>query len=465
MAIFCYAWRLKNACLHSICLMTTAPSSPQHIAIVGGGWAGCAAALRLAQRGQRVSLFDAAPMLGGRARCLETQSADWRLDNGQHIAIGAYADSLALVRDLGISEAAAFLRQPFNLRNHLGQGIRFPNWPAPLNALAGIWRAQGWSWGERLALLRWAALWQWRGFACDARLTLAQICDGLPAKVMQQFIAPLCLSALNTPVAEASAQVFLRVLRDAMFLLPKGADFLLPRQDLGAVFPQAVGRFVQAQGGQVHTAQRVLALQPAAGGWRLHASGQAEPNGQVFDQVIVATGAWVAADLIAPLGRPEHAAWLQAVQGLEHRAIATVYASSPQPLPAPMLALADGPDAPAQFVFDRSQLLAEGAKRGGQHLLAFVISVCELDKAALEQAVLRQGQAQLGLPLQAVQTVVEKRATIAATPAAFAAKAHLQADLGGGLWAIGDYLHPVYPSTLEGAVQTALALLEYEAFK
>jgi hypothetical protein len=70
----------------------------------------------------------------------------------------------------------------------------------------------------------------------------------------------------------------------------------------------------------------------------------------------------------------------------------------------------------------------------------------------------------LGLDLQAVQTVVEKRATIAATPAAFAAKANLPSHLGDGLHAIGDYLHPVYPSTLEGAVQTALSAIAHGQF-
>ena len=149
---------------------------------------------------------------------------------------------------------------------------------------------------------------------------------------------------------------------------------------------------------------------------------------------------------------------------LQHRPIATVYALSLQPLPAPMLALADNPQHPAQFVFDRSQLLGMEAQQGGQYLLAFVISLCDLDKNALQAAVLQQAKAQLGLDLQAVQTVVEKRATIAATPAAFAAKADLPSHLGHGLYAIGDYLHPVYPSTLEGAVQTALSAIAHGQF-
>jgi squalene-associated FAD-dependent desaturase len=434
------------------------------IGIIGGGWAGCAAAALLAERGHAVTLLEAAPMLGGRARKLATLDSPWPLDNGQHIAIGAYADTLALLQKLGVAESDAFLRMPFNLRRVDGSGLRFPDLPAPVNALAGILGAKGWSWGDRLALLRWAAAWQIKGFRCRADLTLAQITQHLPPVVQQQFITPLCLSALNTAVPEASAQVFLRVLRDAMFLFPKGADFLLPKQDLGALLPQAAQRYVATQGGQMLCGQRVLGLQKTAAGWQV---ATAEKT-YAFSQVLLATPAWAALDLLADCGlqSPQISRWLAAVRQFEHRPIATVYASSPRPLPAPMLALADSADgwaAPAQFVFDRSQLLPASAQ-ADRHLLAFVISLCGLDKNALQAAVLQQAKTQLGLDLQAVQTVVEKRATIAATPAAFAAKANLPSHLGDGLHAIGDYLHPVYPSTLEGAVQTALSAIAHGQF-
>lgn len=423
----------------------------QGIGIVGGGWAGCAAAALLTARGHAVTLLEAAPMLGGRARTLETLGSPEPLDNGQHIAIGAYADILALLQSLGVAEGDAFHRMPFNLQRADGSGLRFPDLPAPWNAVLGILGAKGWSWGDRLALLRWAATWQIKGFRCAADLKLAQITQGLPRKVQEQFITPLCLSALNTAVHEASAQVFLRVLRDAMFLFPKGADFLLPKQDLGALLPQAVARAVQAAGGQLHSGQRVLALQKQGAAWQVQT---AEKN-WVFSKILLATPAWAAADLLAPLAAEfQLQGTVSALNSLQHRAIATVYARSSQPLPAPMLALADSAAHPAQFVFDRSQLLPKSGQQPGA-LLAFVISLCQLPQRQLEAAVLQQAKTQLGLDLQPVQTVVEKRATIAATPAAFAAKAQMPAYLGQGLYLAGDYLHPVYPSTLEGAVQSA----------
>ena len=419
-------------------------AAPLSLAVVGAGWAGCAAAVGFAEQGYAVSLFEAAPVLGGRARTLEKYAGEDTLDNGQHIMIGAYADTLRVMQQVGIDTDAAFLRLPFTLKYADGSGLAFPNWPAPFNAVAGIACAQGWSWGERLKLLRWAAYWQFKKFECAPSATLADICVGLPPKVQVQFITPLCLSALNTPVREASAQVFLRVLRDAMFRFPKGSDFLLPRLDFTALFPQAAARYVDARGGQVLRNQRVQEITRSNDGWLV--------DGQRFDRVVLATSATEAARLAANYATP---AWLQALQNLQYQAIATVYASSREALPQPMLALADSAEQPAQFVFDRGQLLPNT-----RHLLAFVISVCDLPKADLEARVLAQAKAQLGLDLELVKTVIEKRATIAATPAAQASKVQMTQQLQDGLQVCGDYLHPYYPSTIEGAVQTAKALLQ-----
>lgn len=134
-------------------------------------------------------------------------------------------------------------------------------------------------------------------------------------------------------------------------------------------------------------------------------------------------------------------------------AITTVYAQTaalPQGtvLSQPMLALRPGAGQPAQFVFDRMQL---GGPAG---LLAFVVSASEGDRATLEREVLQQAQDQLGLQgLRIVQTVVEKRATFACTPA-------LQRPpqtVANGLCACGDYVEGPYPATLEGAVLSGTA--------
>ncbi|WP_326539915.1 FAD-dependent oxidoreductase, partial [Pseudorhodoferax sp.] len=231
-----------------------------------------AAAIAHAQAGRRVTVFEAARTMGGRARAVPATLSDGTaatLDNGQHILIGAYAESLRLMRLVGVDADTALLRLPLTLQFPDGQGLQLPDLPPPLDALLGIARAQGWGWRDKLALLRTATAWQLGGFRCAPETSVAALCAPLTPRLLAEFIDPLCVSALNTPAHEASGQVFLRVLRDSLFSGRGGSTLLLPRTDLGALFPQAAAQWLTRQGGEVVTGQRVQQLTRLADGWRL----------------------------------------------------------------------------------------------------------------------------------------------------------------------------------------------------
>ena len=66
------------------------------VAVIGGGYAGFAAAVTLAANRRDVTVFEAARTLGGRARRVEANGIT--IDNGQHILLGAYSQTLALLR-------------------------------------------------------------------------------------------------------------------------------------------------------------------------------------------------------------------------------------------------------------------------------------------------------------------------------------------------------------------------------
>ncbi|AVS73759.1 hydroxysqualene dehydroxylase HpnE [Paracidovorax cattleyae] len=432
------------------------------VAIIGAGWAGLAAAIAAAQAGHTVSVFEAARMLGGRARALapaegaDTQAPS-RLDNGQHILIGAYTECLRLMRLVGIDPDAALLRTPLALVFPDGSGLRFPDAAPPWDALRGIAGARSWLLAERMALLRRAVRWRLSGFRCAPEVTVEQLCQGLPARLLREFIDPLCVSALNTPIEAASGAVFLRVLRDSLFSGRGGSHLLLPRRDLSALWPEAAASWLQAHGHAVHTGRRIHSMEIAPGSgrqaWRV--------DGMPFDAVVVATTSTEATRLVAaaaaaapPAAAAAMRAWAATAAALRFTAIATVYAKAAGPLPhalsrhEPMLALRSGREAPAQFVFDRGRLGGEPGQ------LAFVVSAFEGERAVLEQAVLRQAREQLGLEgLQAQQTVVEKRATFACVPALDRPAQEVIA----GLLACGDYVAGPYPATLEGAVLSGTA--------
>ena len=428
------------------------------IAIIGAGWAGMAAAVEATVVGHSVIVFESSKSIGGRARALNAQLPDGTpvvLDNGQHILIGAYTEALRLMRLVGVQPRTALLSQPMRLVFPDGQGLRFPALPTPLDALAGILGARGWRWHDKWSLLRVATGWQLNRFQCDAGRCVTDLCTGLSPRVMAELIEPLCVSALNTPADRACAQVFLRVLKDALFGVQGGSRLLLPRVDLGALFPVAAAQWLAPRSSGVRLGQRITSIQRQGRRWQV--------QGEVFDAVILATSALDAVRLLDQAAGPasalvasEMGQWAERARALQFEAITTVYAwGEGARLPEPMHtlraqaaqgALSGTAAAPAQFVFDRGQL---GGPAG---LLAFVVSASEGTRDELQAGVLQQARRQLGLQLQAVQTVVEKRATFACTPGLQRPARRITA----GLWVCGDYVDGPYPATLEGAVRSAM---------
>ena len=316
---------------------------------------------------------------------------------------------------------------------------------APWDALIGIASARGWTWGDKLSLLQAAARWQWRGFSCPEDLTVARLCQSLSAKVMRELIEPLCVSALNTPAQRASAPVFLRVLQDSLFA-PGGSNLLLPRVDLSACFPDAGARWLEDRGGRVMRGERVVSLSPVPCGWQV--------QGEVFDQVVLAVSATDAVRLLEQTqpGLPAALAqglqnWSTRAQALQFEAITTVYAfGRGARLAQPMLALRSDAANPAQFAFDRGQL------NGPTGLIALVVSASAGERDVIQSQVLVQARQQLGLELQALRSVTEKRATFACT----AGLLRPAMEIAPGLRACGDYVAGPYPATLEGAVRSGL---------
>lgn len=414
------------------------------VAVIGAGWAGCAAAVEATRLGYQATLFETTRIAGGRARRVggTVLGEAVALDNGQHILIGAYAETLRLMKDLGVDADAALLRMPLTLQFPGGGGLKLPRLPAPLDALAGILLARGWSLGDKLSMLKIAIGWQLKKFQCEPGQSVADLCRGLAPGAMAALIEPLCVSALNTPAERASGQVFLRVMRDALFSQSGGSNLLLPRTDLSALLPDAALAWLSAQGSAPRLGARVQAIAPVGSGWVVSTD-----TSEAFDCVVLACPPQEAARLAEGSGAAA-ADWLARALGLQHEALTTVYAYAPGArLALPMLALPSSDAAPAQFVFDRGQL------DGPAGLLAFVISASTGDGATLTAQVLAQAEAQLGLvALQAVQTIVEKRATFACTPGLL----RPGAEVAQGLYACGDYVEGPYPATLEGAVISGL---------
>src|SRR6185436_17862166 len=105
------------------------------------------------------------------------------LDNGSHICIGAYVETLRLLETVGVDVAAIFDRRPLTLVDCAGNGLRMRPGP-PLRAFAiAVLTRRGWTWHERFALLAVAARWRRAAFRCDPQATVATLTASLPVTV------------------------------------------------------------------------------------------------------------------------------------------------------------------------------------------------------------------------------------------------------------------------------------------
>ena len=408
------------------------------IAVVGGGWAGLAGAVEAASRGHDVTLYEMARRCGGRARRLDGESP--ALDNGQHILIGAYTETLRLMALVGADAERLLWRRPLALAYPDGAALALPAGEPRLAFARAVLGRRGWRFGDRWRLLVAAAGWARTGFHCDAALSVADLTRRLPAAVRAELIEPLCVAALNTPAAQASASVFLRVLHDALFAGRGAADLLLPRVDLSALWPDAALRWLTQRGVRFVWGQRVMQLDATDAGWRIGAT--------PYDGVILAASNVEAARLV----QDQAPQWAAAARALRHEPIITVVLRNEDArLPLPMLALRGGAQAPAQFVFDLGQL------RGLDGLFSFVISgaadwVARGGRATID-ATLAQARGELAAlargPWSAARCITEKRATFVCTPGLV----RPPAAVAPRLVAAGDYVEGPYPATLEGAVR------------
>jgi len=429
------------------------PQTP--VAIIGAGYAGLACAVELARHGAQVTVFERSLTLGGRARTISRDG--WKIDNGQHILIGAYHETARLLRLTGVSPKV-FTRLPLTLHMPNGLHLQAARLPAPWHLAVGVLRARGLDFSDKAALLRLMRYLKKRAFLVDASLTVTQLLHASrqTANLCRRIWVPLCVAALNTPAEQASAQIFANVLRDSLAADAAASELLLPRTDLSELFPVQAVRYLATRRGRLNVANPVGAIRVDAHDGVNEFRLDGDPASLAYyAHVVIATAPYHAAALLKDLGPTEKL--VGQIEALPYEPITTVYLALGEEtrLPYPMIAVEEGP---AQWVFDRGQL---GGPAG---LLACVISAHgpheALSHDELEIAVHQQLEQQLARRLPApvwTRTINEKRASLACRPGLLRPGIRTPVN---NLWLAGDYLDSPYPATLESAVRSGVAVAE-----
>ncbi len=424
------------------------------VAIIGGGYAGMAAAVELAGAGVPVTVFEAAQELGGRARRVTLNGM--ALDNGQHILLGAYRQTLELIARVHPDPGSALLRMPLELNIADEFHLKAAALPGPLALAVGFARARGLNLRERLAAVGFLLRMKGRGFRLAHDQSVAALLRDAGASARSTLLLwePLCVSALNTNIEQASAQVFLHVLQDALMGSRGDCDMVIPRQDLTSLFPAPAAAWVTARGGAVHTACTIRGV-TADRGYRL----EGDESGAIYANVIIAVSPHRLAPLIA--GLPPLSPLAALIAGFDYQPISTCYLQYPAEvkLPAPMTGMISGKHPRmGQWAFDRNAL------SGTPGLIAVVISAAGPHQQLTQDALAAQLHQELasivsGLPQpQWHRVIAEKRATFTCRPGMLRPLVRTALP---GIFLAGDYVQSRYPATLEAAVASGRTAAQY----
>ncbi len=441
--------------------------------VVGGGFAGMAAAIALAEHGQPVTLLERRGVLGGRATSYRDALSGEDVDNGTHLMVGAYQATLDLVRRAGAEE---LLLEQQDLRlDYLDErgysSLRCRRLPAPMHRLAGLlslrlpWRVRG-----EVVRLAWAS----RFGSPPLGITLAEHLRrcGQSVDARRLLWDPLATAILNETPENAAAVLFHNVFREAFLRSRAGSRLVFLRRGWAELHGRLAAH-LQRLGGIVRQRALAEAVDIADGGVRgvryrqraetkddIRRGVGARPVFAEADAVVLAVP-WsaVPALLSEPVRRQAPFARLPELGGSP--IVSVELWLDRMVVDRPMVGLRD---CEMEWVFDKGRLFG---RMGAPQHLAFIVSAARrsLARANAELAASAEEALRRFFPAMAAARVT--RTLVLREPeATFASQPEREALRPGpvtpveGLYLAGDWTDTGLPATIEGAVRSGLRAAE-----
>ncbi len=418
----------------------TGSASPRRAHVVGAGIAGLSAALRLAQQGHTVALYDAAAQAGGRCRSYDDARLERRVDNGNHLLLAANTAALDFVAEIG---AADRLTQPARAAFPFLDLATGESWtvepspgPVPWWIFSAARRIPGTHPGDYLAAWKLA-------FAGEAA-TVADCLD-TQGPLWERFWVPLTVAALNTHPREASARLLWLVVRESFARGAAACRPFVARRGLSDVFVDPALEQLRARGGAIAFGRRLRNL--TFEGDRVSALdfGAQRIAVGAGDAVVLALPPGIAVELLPGLEAP-----------LDYRPIVNAHIRLPEGArPArqldpelPILGLVGGA---ADWLFLRDDVVSL--------TVSAAEALAERPSEEIARMMWRDTAKALGLDGAAapvVRIIKEKRATLAQTPAALRLRPGPRTRWRN-LALAGDWTDTGYPATIESAVRSGRA--------
>jgi squalene-associated FAD-dependent desaturase len=239
------------------------------VVVIGGGFAGLSAAVALARQGFRVAVLERKPALGGRAYSFTDAETGDFVDNGQHVLMGCYAETLKFLGRVGASGQLVFRPDlAIEMRERDGRAgvLKTAHLPSPLHMTAALLRYRLLTPRERLSAMI-AGLRMLRMHRQErirlGQATVKTLMDvlGQGERARQCFWYPLAIATLNEDPEIASAALLAEVLKRAFFSRRSDSAFVYAKIGLSDLYCPGSVRIIGSSGGLVETRAAVEALE------------------------------------------------------------------------------------------------------------------------------------------------------------------------------------------------------------
>ena len=450
-------------------MVETSTDVTADVVVIGGGFAGLSAAVRLAEAGRHVVVVEAAPRLGGRASTFTDRETGERVDNGQHVLFGCYRETYAFLKRIGTDRLAPLDRTlAITMAGNDGRTHRLscPRLPTPWHLVAGIlnWRAV--SLRDRVSAFRLASVLRNSHLRTPHLRTSALPHSALPMSVSDWLRAhgqspelcrwlwnPLAFAALNQSPDIASAGPFVRVLAEMFGPAPEDSAVGLPAAPLDEVYALPSARLIEERGGFVLTGMAArIALDPSGRIARVRVGERS-----VATQTVISAVPWHAVSALWDDSVPAPLASLCGeADRMQPSPIVTVnFWFDRRVMDERFVGLVDGA---MHWAFDKSAIVGEGTRHvsvvsSGAGTLATMandeIVAVALDQLGRALPAVRAGRVERSL------VVKERRATFSLAPGE-PARPSTTTPLPGFFLA-GDWVDTGLPATIESAVASGHA--------
>ena len=431
------------------------------ILIIGGGFAGLAAGVEMARAGKRVRLLEQKPHLGGRARSFADATTGSVVDNGQHLFMGCYHATRKFLETIGMADRVRF--QPNLAVNFLDADSRLtalecPDLPSPWHLLTGVVRSGSFSAGEKWEVIQLGRALDAKNQAANgaSRLSVTEWLEkmGQSENIRRKFWDLLCIAALNEDPKVASAGLFQRVLKLALFASPEDSCLGIARAGLSECYTEAASGYIESHGGEVLLERNVTGLNISSQrceGVRL-GSGEAVDAGAVVSAV-----PWTQFVSLLPPDLLRNEPYFTNILSLRPAPIISINLWFDRAITD--LEFAGLRGTTIQWLFNKGKILGTG-----EHYYSLVLSGAHDHVARNKEDLLAVALADLGMLLpeshnaKLIHSLIlkERFATFSPSWDAEQMRPTTKSPVEG-LYMAGDWTATGLPATIEGAVQSGFA--------